>query len=167
MESLPEDEELVTSMSEMNVARHGRSVSPMSRGRNVTADGSDSRNAELSADTSYNRLSWQRRASAASIDPASYLAELKTDFTLPKCPSAVSEFPRGSVASFATFMTDSSADAIIPLSPQSDHRRSFSTDSTRTRTLSDAENSLPNPDEDLDSYFDGASHERFINNIVD
>jgi hypothetical protein len=64
-------------------------------------------------------------------------------------------------------MTDSSADAIIPLSPQSGHRRSFSADSTRTRTLSDAENSLPNPDEDLDSYFDGASHERFINNIVD
>jgi hypothetical protein len=164
MESLPEDEELVTSMSEMNVARHGKSVSPMSRGRNATADGSGSRNAELSAD---NRLSWQSRASTASIDPASYLAELKTDFTLPKCPSAVSEFPRGSVASFATFMTDSSADAIIPLSPQSGHRRSFSADSTRTRTLSDAENSLPNPDEDLDSYFDGASHERFINNIVD
>ncbi|KIM91380.1 hypothetical protein PILCRDRAFT_810662 [Piloderma croceum F 1598] len=148
MESLPEDEELVTSMSGMNVAPHGKSVSPKSRGCNATADGSDSQNAELSADSPYDRLS------AASIDPASYLPELKIDFTLPKCPSAISEFPRGSVASFATFMTDSSADAIIPLSLQSDHRRSFSTDSTRTRTLSDAENSLPNLDEDLDSYFD-------------
>ena len=167
MESLPEDEELVTSMSGMNVAPRGKLVSPMSRARNATADGSDSRNVEFSTDSPYNRLSWQSRASAASIDPASYLPELKIDFTLPKCPSAISEFSRGSVASFATFMTDSSADAIIPLSLQSDHRRSFSTDSTTTRTLSDAENSLPNPDEDLDYYFDGASHELFINNIVD
>jgi hypothetical protein len=173
MESLPEGEELVTSMSRMNVARHGKSVSPMSRGLNATSDGSDSRNEEpasfdasdLPANSPYNRLS---RASVVSIDPASYLAELETNFTLPKCPSAVSEFPRGSIASFATFMTDSSADAIIPLSPESNHKRSFSTDSTRTRTLSDAESSLPNPDEDLDSYFDGLSHEPpFINNIVD
>jgi len=153
MESLPEDKELVTSMSRMNVSRHGQLVSPMSRGRNADPVPLDA-NEEVSEHNSYNRLSWQSRTSVASIDPASYLAELKTDITLPKCPSAVSEFPRGSIASFATFMTDSSADAIIPLSPNSDHRRSFSTDSTRTRTLSDAESSLPNPDEDLDSYFD-------------
>ncbi|KIM84961.1 hypothetical protein PILCRDRAFT_817790 [Piloderma croceum F 1598] len=160
MESLPEGEELAMPMSGMNIARRSKSVSPMSRGRSATAYGRNAEpasfdaNEELPANSVSNRLSSQSRASVLSIDPASYLAELETDFTLPKCPSAVSEFPRGSVASFATFMTDSSADAIIPLSPESDHRRLFSTDSTRTRTLSDAESSLPNPDEDLDSYFD-------------
>jgi hypothetical protein len=164
MESLPEDEEPVASLSEMDVPRDGKSVSPVWRGCNTTVDSLDIRNAQpasfdanegVSAGRSRNRLSRQSTSSATSIDPASYLAELETDLTLPKSPLAISEFPRGSVTSFASFMTDSSADAIIPLSPEGDHKRSFSADSTRTMTLSDAETTLPIPDEDLDYYFDG------------
>lgn len=169
MESLPE-EELVAPMAGPYVASGSKSVSSMrsntagSLGSQYTHLASFDENEEFSGN-SCNRMSWQ---TTTTIDPASYLADLETDLTLPKCPSAVSQFPRGSMASFTSFMTDCSADAIIPLSPQSDDGRSFSTDSTRTRTLSDAESSLLNPDEDLlDIYFDGASHRLFAYKAVD
>ena len=164
MESLPEDEEPVASLSEMDVARDGESVSPAWRDCNTTAYNLDNRNAqpasfdaneEVSVDRSHNRLSCQSTLSGTSIDPVSYLAELETDFTLPKSPLVLYEFPRGSVTSFTSFFTNSSADAIIPLLSAGDHKPSFSPDSTRTMILSDAETTLPKQDEDLDSYFDG------------
>ncbi|KIM82544.1 hypothetical protein PILCRDRAFT_465649 [Piloderma croceum F 1598] len=163
MEPLPENDEPIASLSEIDVTHDGKSVSPVWRDCNTSGDRLDSRNVqpasfdaneEVSADRSRNRLSWKSTLSGTSIDPASYLAELETDFTLPKSPLALYEFPRGSVTSLASFMTNSSADAIIPLLPEGDHKRSFSADSTRTMTLSDTETTLPNPDEDLDSYFD-------------
>jgi hypothetical protein len=61
-------------------------------------------------------------------------------------------------------MTDDSADAIITLSSQSDLRRSLSADSRRTRTSSDPKSFPSDPDDDLlDSYFDGALLNLFLN----
>ena len=90
-----------------------------------------------------------------TVNPASYLADLDTDLTLPKSPTVASNFPRGSVASFATFMTDCSADAIIPLSSQSRSRRSFSADSRQSGAVSDIEGPWSDDEDLLDTYFNG------------
>jgi len=109
----------------------------------------------MSPDDKKKKKYWQTTASAITVDPAAYLAELNTDLALPKTPTEASHFPRGSIASFASFMTDSSADAIIPLSSQSNDQRSLSADSSRTRTLSDPKSTLSDPEDDLlDAYFD-------------
>ena len=167
MESLPEDEEIISPLSGMKIAHDNESAPPIRRTRKNTADSSWSRDAQLysfdeneedlSPDNPCNRLSWQTTTSVATINPAAYLADLDTDLTLPKSPTAASHFPRGSVASFASFVSDDSANAIIPLSTQGDLDVPLSADSIRTRTFSDAESALSDQEDDLlDSYFDGA-----------
>ena len=158
MESLPEDEELVTpGMADGRPNAPTRSTRKMEHSghRNGQMFPLDANEENLSPDNSLNRQSWQTTTSTVSVDPAAYLADLHTDLTMPKSPTAATHFPRGSVSSFASFMTDSSADAIIPLSLQSPSGRSFSSESTRTRTLSDTESTLSDAEEDLaESYFD-------------
>jgi hypothetical protein len=151
LQPLPEDEELISPLTKVR-GHKDASVNPGSRnGQLFTFD----ENEEDELSRSMNRLSWQTTTSVATVNPASYLAELGTDLTLPKSPTVASQFPRGSVASFATFMTDSSADAIIPLSSRGRPRRSFSADSRASGIMSDTEAS-PSDDEDLlDMYFNG------------
>jgi hypothetical protein len=153
MESLPEDEELVESVSGIRITR-GKSISPNGGDFNNTANTPRGRSENV--DKSLNRLSWQTTTSVAtSINPAAYLTDLDTDLTLPKSPTTASNFPRGSVTSLVTFMTEDSADAVIPLSSHK-HRRSLSADSSRTTTLSYAESASSDQDDDLlDTYFNG------------
>jgi len=158
MESVPEDEEFVVSSSGMSIAR-SMSASPTSEAHNNIAHNSFSQTSldedDTSTDKSFNRFSWQTTTSTATINPATYLADLNTDLTLPKASGETYDFPRGSVASFASFKTDNSADAIIPLSPQSEHRRSPSADSGQTRTPFNPESTLAEQEGDdlLDVFF--------------
>jgi hypothetical protein len=148
---LPEDQELISPLSEL-------------RGRKNATDCPGNRNGQVFAfdkseddlSRSLNRLSWQTTTSVVTVNPASYLADLDTDLTLPKSPTVASNFPRGSVASFATFMTDCSADAIIPLSSQSRSRRSFSADSRQSGAVSDIEGPWSDDEDLLDTYFNDA-----------
>lgn len=148
LQPLREDEELISPLTKV-------------RGRKEPSDNPGNRNGQLftfneseedELSQSMNRLSWQTTTSVATVNPASYLAGLDMDLTLPKSPDVASQFPRGSVASFASFMTDSSADAIIPLSSQSKSRRS-STDSGQSAIMSDTE--LSDDEDLLDAYFNG------------
>jgi len=160
MESLPEDEELSEPMAGIAITFDGK------------ADSSDNDTAQMflfegieeepSPAHSVNRLSWQSTASAksaATIDPAEYLAELDTDLTLPKSPTVASNFPRGSTTSLASFMTGTSiVDSNFPSSPRSGPRRSLSPDSREAPILSDGESLLSETEDNLlDSFFDGQS----------
>ncbi|KZP14802.1 hypothetical protein FIBSPDRAFT_867940 [Athelia psychrophila] len=92
------------------------------------------------------------------INPASYLDQHGlSEFSLPMSPSS-SAFPRASVASFATFMTENSADAIT-MSPCGNPKRSVSADSRRTtRPDAEEEEGVRSDGEGdfLDAYFNDA-----------
>lgn len=158
LESLPEDQELVAPLSGPKIPidpqRRANRASHRSARVYSVYEGQDE---EISPEERYNnRMSWQTSTSIAeTISPADYLAELGTDFALPKGPSSL--FPRDSVASFASFMTDSSADAIIPMSSGSNPQRSLSANSRRTtRPMSISEEAWSDTDGDLlDAYFNG------------
>lgn len=163
--SLPEEQEVILPLSEMKLGG-----SPLRRQGKTNVDRRSNRNAQIfsfdnleepSPDVQFNRMSWQTTTSTATTDPASYLADLDTDLTLPKSPDSASRFPRGSIASFASFMTDSSADAIVPRSPRSDFQQSLSPNSARSRATSNTEELFSDDDGEndlLDSYFDGVHY---------
>lgn len=172
LQSLPEDEELSSSLSGIKLSDQVDLTIPRRRQPKAHPDSPGNRNAhvfsfdefeeEPSVDVQFNRLSWQTTTSTATTNPASYLADLDTDLTLPKSEDDASRFPRMSVASFATFMTDSSADAINPLSSRPGHRRSHSAESRRSITPSTLGQSWSDGEDDeegnqdlLDAYFNG------------
>ena len=165
LQPLPEDEEFSSSLSAMTLSdqvdpavpsrRQPKAHDPEHRKAHVFEE-------EHMVDAQLNRLSWQTTTSTATTNPASYLADLDTDLTLPKSEDDVSRFPRMSVASFATFMTDSSADAINPLSSRLGYRRSHSVESRRSTSQSTFGQSWSDGEDDeagnaalLDAFFNG------------
>ncbi|KAF7986459.1 hypothetical protein HWV62_31235 [Athelia sp. TMB] len=157
--SLPEDQELVAPMADKKVALDDgiRGRERKANNRNTHVYNFPSHQEDASPDEPYNnRLSWMTTTSIAeTINPASYLAELGTEFSLPKSPST-SAFPRGSVLSFASFMTDNSADAIVPMSPRGTLRRSLSADSrctTRPASICEDDAWSDGDGDLLDAYF--------------
>ncbi|KZP23806.1 hypothetical protein FIBSPDRAFT_930304 [Athelia psychrophila] len=162
LEPLPEDDELVATMAGVKVRPNLRPQGRDRRAsnRNASMYGSPDGQEEVSAEEkSNNRQSWMTTTSIAeTINPASYLDELGlSEFSLPKSPSS-SAFPRMSVASFATFMTDNSADAIT-MTPGGNLRRSASADSRRTTRpdVEEEEGAWSDGEGDLlDAYFNDA-----------
>ena len=169
LQPLPEDEEFSSSLSTMK--RSDDPTISRSSQRKAYSQNPGNRNAhvfssddfeEHTVDVQFNRLSWQTTTSTATTNPASYLADLGTDLTLPKTEDDLSRFPRMSIASFATFMTDSSADAINPLSSRLGYRRSHSAESRRSTTPSTLGQSWSDGEDDetgskvlLDAFFSG------------
>ncbi|KZP14818.1 hypothetical protein FIBSPDRAFT_935590 [Athelia psychrophila] len=141
LEPLPEDDELVATepgvKARPGIAPYGSRKTASNRNASIYGfpDGQE----EVFPEEKYNnRLSWMTTTSIAKTsDPASYLDEIGlSDLSLPTSPSS-SAFARASMASFATFMTENSADAIT-MSPGGDHRRFVAADS-RCTTRADAE----------------------------
>ena len=166
MESISEDEEVISAMSGVKIDHDDKSACLVRNGLRNTADSPwnrdqqvivlDEAEGHVPPDTSLNRLSWQ---TTSSDYPTAYLAALDTDLTLPKSPPLVCHFPRGSVTGFASFMTDSPVNAIIPLSTRNDNRHSSIT--PRTTRLSDQESTSSNKYDILDSFFMGMLHYLF------
>jgi hypothetical protein len=167
MKSISEGEDLISAVSGMKVDHGDNSTCPVRKGHGNTADtprnrdrqviALDETEGDVSPDASLNRLSWQTSSSGC---PTAYLHALDTDLTLPKSPPLVCHFPRGSVTSFASFMTDSFVDAIIPLSTPNDNRHLSII--PRTIRSSDQESTSSDKHDDvLDSFFFGMLHYLF------
>ncbi|KAH7927945.1 hypothetical protein BV22DRAFT_1084069 [Leucogyrophana mollusca] len=198
LEALPEDRELSSpiSISKGTISvedamrsqarrRAGSSASEANRNCRIFSTPPQSPSASEFSDTSavespsgspkYARYSWQTTSSATSAHAATYFAELGVDLALPTPHPEYGHRPRASMCSMASFMTDSSADAILPRSfgsPQSSSlRRSMSGRSGPPRPMSlpeeeewedpepwaEYDEGEQEPDEDLlDAYFHDA-----------
>ncbi|KAF9238514.1 hypothetical protein BU15DRAFT_62488 [Melanogaster broomeanus] len=97
------------------------------------------------------RYSWQTTHSSASGRAASYLAELDVDYHLPPNPEYGHQ-PRASICSMASFMTDTSVDAVVPRYQGHPTSRSAASGRRRSRPLS-----LP---EEPDQWVDHLGHEQ-------
>ncbi|KAH7913233.1 hypothetical protein BJ138DRAFT_1111675 [Hygrophoropsis aurantiaca] len=114
--------------------------------------------------TRYARYSWQTTSSITSTHAATYFAELGVDLALPTPHPEQGHRPRASMCSMASFMTDSSADAVIPRQS----RRSMSGKPRQPRPMSfPEEEEWDDPEPWADGEYDEGDEQDLDEDLLD